>query len=244
MLNPDPSRQAANPAASEPPLFAGVRLVVFDLDGTLVDSIGDLAWCGNETLRRLGMPRRDPAAARDWVGNGIERFVKRVLTGEMEAEPDDELFSTAFEIFDSLYAEHVSSRSEVYPGARECLRRVTSLGIHRACVTNKAERFTGKMLSRLELDGDFELVVSGDTTPRKKPDPMPLQYAAEYFSLNCRECLMVGDSSNDIVAARSAGFHVACVPYGYNHGKPIGDSNPDIVIDNLAQLPELIGGTP
>ena len=89
------------------------------------------------------------------------------------------------------------------------------------------------------LDSFFELVVAGDTTTRKKPDPMPLHYAADYFGLDCGACLMVGDSSNDVLAARAAGFGVICVPYGYNHGKDISDSNPDLVIENLAELTEL-----
>lgn len=219
-----------------------VKLVLFDLDGTLIDSVGDLAWCGNEMLRLLEMPLRDPEAARAWVGNGVERFVKRVLTDDMEDEPDEILFSKGFKIFDELYQEHVSVRSQVYPGVRECLERLEQFDLRLACVTNKAERFTLKLLAALDLDRYFELIVSGDTTPRKKPDPMPLQFAANHFSLDCRDCLMVGDSSNDVAAARAADFQVACVPYGYNHGKPIIDSDPDLVVENLIELVDLIGG--
>ena len=244
MLNSDLRRDSAADASRLPRPFEAVRLVLFDLDGTLVDSVGDLAWCGNEMLRMLGLPPRDAAAARVWVGNGVERFVKRFLTGDMDEEPEDELFFSGLKIFNQLYSEHISAHSEVFPGARECLERLSSADIHLACVTNKAERFTIKLLAALALDHYFELVVSGDTTARKKPDPLPLRYAAEFFTLECRECLMVGDSSNDVAAARAAGFHVACVPYGYNHGKPIQDSRPDIVVDNLIELADLIGGNP
>ena len=244
MLNTDPRRDSSAASAGLRQPFEGVRLVLFDLDGTLVDSVGDLAWCGNEMLRMLGMPPRDTAAVRVWVGNGVERFIKRVLTDDMDGEPEDMLFFSAVEIFNRLYAEHISTHSEVYPGVRECLERLAGQDIHLACVTNKAERFTTRLLASLELDRYFELVVSGDTTARKKPDPLPLRYAAEYFSLKCHECLMVGDSSNDVAAARAAGFRVACVPYGYNHGQPIEDSRPDIVIDNLTELADLTGGNP
>ena len=219
--------------------FDRVKLVLFDLDGTLVDSVGDLAWCGNEMLRALEMPLQDPQAARNWVGNGLERFVKRVLTNDMNAEPEEGLFRAGLEIFSKLYGEHASDHSEVYPGAIETLERLSKLELHLACVTNKPEPFTSKLIAAMGLDSFFELVVAGDTTARKKPDPMPLHYAADYFGLDYGACLMVGDSSNDVLAARAAGFGVICVPYGYNHGNDISDSNPDLVIENLAELTEI-----
>ena len=213
-----------------------IRLVLFDLDGTLVDSVRDLAWCGNEMLARLGMPRQDPEAARAWVGNGVERFVKRFLTGEMETEPENDLFDSGLEIFNRLYAEHVSDRSVVYPGVVEGLQSFSDYRLHLACVTNKPEPFTSQLIDAMGLASYFELVVAGNTTARKKPDPMPLHYAADYFELDYADCLMVGDSSNDVRAARAAGFSIACVPYGYNHGADIREANPDLVVDNIKEL--------
>ena len=218
-----------------------VKLVLFDLDGTLVDSVGDLAWCGNEMLRRLDLPARDIESARTWVGNGVERFVKRVLTNDMHAEPDAALFTSGIEIFSDLYAIHNSARSQVYPGALECLQRLRELDLHLACVTNKAERFTLSLIEAMGFSPYFELVVCGDTTARSKPDPMPLHYAADYFALEYPQCLMVGDSSNDVKAARAAGFGVFCVPYGYNHGNDISDSEPDRVVNNLTEIADLFG---
>ena len=216
-----------------------VELVLFDLDGTLVDSVGDLAWCGNGMLRRLDMPAHDPSAARVWVGNGLERFVKRVLTGAMEAEPEPTLYERGKAIFSELYARHASDHSELYPGVLETLQRLAGLELKLACVTNKPEPFTSQLIGAMGLAEFFELVVAGDTTARKKPDPMPLHYAADHFGFAYENCLMVGDSSNDVKAARAAGFGIVGVPYGYNHGNDIRDSSPDLVVENLLQLADL-----
>lgn len=216
--------------------FTRIRLVLFDLDGTLVDSLPDIAWSANRMLRALGLPEYDLDTQRAWVGNGVERLVKRALTGRMEAEPEAGLFERGLALFKDYYADHVSDLSEVYPGALEALQILDGRDLHIACVTNKAERFTLGLLDALDLGRFFSLVVSGDTTPRKKPDPLPLHYAARHFELECEQCLMVGDSDNDVAAARAAGFAIACVPYGYNHGIDIQESKPDLVVDNLCEL--------
>jgi phosphoglycolate phosphatase len=219
--------------------FKRIRLILFDLDGTLVDSVGDLAWCGNEMSRRLGLPPHDEAAARSWVGNGLERFVKRVLTADMEGEPDAELYRRGLEVFRELYGAHASDRSELYPGVIKALEWLATRDLRLACVTNKPEPFTSRLIAAMGLDSYFELVVAGDTTARKKPDPMPLHYAADHFGFEYDQCLMVGDSSNDVLAARAAGFAIICVPYGYNHGLDIRDSNPDLVVETLTGLSQL-----
>ena len=220
--------------------FQSVELVLFDLDGTLVDSVGDLAWCGNQTRQQLGLEPFPEECARDWVGNGLERFVKRVLTGDMHAEPDAELNERGLAIFRELYAVHASDRCQLYPGVTETLQRLAQGRLRLACVTNKPEPFTSQLVAAMGLAPYFELVVAGDTTARKKPDPMPLHYAADHFGLAYCHCLMVGDSSNDVLAARAAGFGIVCVPYGYNHGLDIHESNPDLVVDNLLELAQLL----
>ena len=125
MLNTE--TQSAIAAKSNEIMFDQIELILFDLDGTLVDSVGDLAWCGNEMLRALDMPLHDPQAARDWVGNGLERLVKRVLTGDMNAEPDEALFRTGLDLFNRFYADHASDHSLLYPGAIETLKHLARL---------------------------------------------------------------------------------------------------------------------
>lgn len=216
------------------------RMVLLDLDGTLIDSVPDLAYCVDEMMVRLGLPRRGEASVRRWVGNGVERLVQRALSGDLEGRADPTLYARALPLFMNLYAENTAGRSRVYPGVREGLDYLKGAGLHLACVTNKAEQFTLPLLTELGLRGYFELVVSGDTTPKKKPDPLPLLYAAERFSADARECLMVGDSQSDVKAARAAGFDIVCVSYGYNHGEDIRDYAPDAVIDSLEELKLLL----
>jgi phosphoglycolate phosphatase len=121
----------------------------------------------------------------------------------------------------------------------EALEWLATRDLRLACVTNKPEPFTSRLIAAMGLDSYFELVVAGDTTARKKPDPMPLHYAADHFGFEYDQCLMVGDSSNDVLAARAAGFAIICVPYGYNHGLDIRDSNPDLVVETLTGLSQL-----
>lgn len=215
-------------------------MILIDVDGTLVDSVPDLTFCVDEMMGRLDMPWRGEAAVRLWVGNGVERLVHRALTNDLDGEADPALFARALEIFNGLYAENTSKRSRLYPGVREGLDYLKSSGYRLGCVTNKAARFTEPLLRALGIREEFELVVSGDTTARKKPDPMPLLHAAEALGAAPEHALMIGDSKSDVQAARAAGFQIVCMSYGYNHGEDIRRYGPDAVIDSMAQLPELL----
>jgi phosphoglycolate phosphatase len=211
-------------------------MILIDVDGTLVDSVPDLTFCVDEMMKQLGREPWGEARVRNWVGNGVERLVERALTGELDGEPDKAAYDTAYPIFLELYADNTSKRSRLYPGVREGLDYLTGAGYRLGCVTNKAERFTVPLLKDLGIYDDFRIVVSGDTLPYKKPHPAPLLHAAEFFKVAPEKSLMVGDSISDVKAARAAGFMIACVPYGYNHGDDIRLAAPDVVIESLAGL--------
>ena len=211
-------------------------MILIDVDGTLVDSVPDLTFCVDEMMKQLGREPWGEARVRNWVGNGVERLVERALTGELDGMPEKAEYDAAYPIFLELYADNTSKRSRLYPGVREGLDYLTSAGYRLGCVTNKAERFTVPLLKDLGVYDDFRIVVSGDTLPYKKPHPAPLLHAAEFFQVAPDESLMVGDSISDVKAARAAGFMIACVPYGYNHGDDIRLAEPDVVIETLASL--------
>ncbi len=216
-------------------------MILIDVDGTMVDSVPDLAYCVDELMKALDRPAHGEARVRNWVGNGVERLVRRALVGQLDGEPPEEDFARAYPIFVELYAVNTSVRSRLYPGVREGIDWLKSQGYRLGCVTNKAARFTLPLLTDLGVRDDFELVVSGDTMPVKKPDPAPLLHAARYFGVAAGESLMVGDSVSDVRAARAAGFQIVCVSYGYNHGVDVRTAHPDAVIDSLVELRSLLG---
>jgi phosphoglycolate phosphatase len=212
------------------------QMILIDVDGTLVDSVPDLAFCVDEMMKRLDLQPRGEAQVRNWVGNGVERLVKRALIGQLDGEPEEQEFARAYPIFLQLYADNTSKRSVLYPGVREGLDYLRNAGYAVGCVTNKAAQFTIPLLKDLGVYEDFAIVVSGDDLPNKKPHPAPLLHAAEFFKVEPARALMVGDSISDVKAARAAGFQVICVPYGYNHGADIRTAKPDAVIATIADL--------
>jgi phosphoglycolate phosphatase len=216
------------------------EMILIDVDGTLVDSVPDLAYCVDEMMKALDMPVRGEAAVRNWVGNGVERLVRRALIGMLDGEPDEALFEKAYPIFLDLYAVNTSQRSCLYPGVREGLDYMKAAGYTLGCVTNKAAQFTIPLLKDLGIHDDFENIVCGDTLTKKKPDPLPLLHSAEVLGVSPEKSLMLGDSVSDVKAARAAGFQIICMSYGYNHGVDIRESNPDVVIDSMVELKDLL----
>lgn len=214
------------------------RAVLFDLDGTLLDTVPDIAAAVDRALLDLGLPAAGPERARGWVGDGAGKLLERALrhAGADAAA----LQERALQLFLRHYSEEFTARSLPYPGAMEALQALSARGLRLAVCTNKPSAFVQPLLEHFGMARYFGLRIGADDLPQKKPHPAPLLHIAAAYGLTAEQCLMVGDSVNDMEAARAAQMPVAAVSYGYNHGGPIGDSRPDVVIDSLAQLPELI----
>lgn len=216
------------------------EMILIDVDGTLVDSVPDLAFCVDAMMVQLGREPHGEDAVRNWVGNGVERLVRRALIGKLNGEPDEADFERAYPVFLDLYADNTCRRSGLYPGVREGVDLLKAAGYRLGCVTNKAAQFTEPLLKELGVYDDFAIVISGDTLPQKKPDPAPLLHAANFFGCRPENALMIGDSVSDVAAARAAGFQIVCMSYGYNHGVDIREAGPDAVIDSLVEIQPLL----
>ncbi len=217
-----------------------IKAVVVDLDGTLLDTAPDLAYAAELMMAELGRPCPPQDTIATYIGNGVSRLVKRVLTGEMDAEPDAALFEKAIAAYQKHYGANVSRRSRPFPGVVDGLDAFRDMGLRIACITNKAAQFTHPLLKDTGLFEYFELILSGDTLPRRKPDPLPLLHACEVFGILPAELLLIGDSLNDTQAARAAGSPVFCVPYGYNRGRPVAELDLDAVVPSLAEAAKMV----
>ncbi len=217
-----------------------VKAVVIDLDGTLLNTAPDLAEAANRMLAEMQRPSVPLEVIMTYIGNGVERLIKRVLTGEMYAEPEAALMAQAKPIYERHYLECVSLYSRPFPGVVEGLEALKAAGYRLACITNKAAKFTLPLLKDTGLHDYFELILSGDSLPRTKPDPLPLLHACEQFGIVPDQLLLIGDSMNDAQAARAAGCHIFCVPYGYNHGEPVESLDLDRVVASVLEASQLI----
>lgn len=217
-----------------------VKAVMIDLDGTLLDTIPDLAVAANLMLEAFDRAPLDPAVIRTFVGKGIPNLVRRTLAGDIDGDVDSELLERALPIYERCYDSVNGRHTTIYPGVMEGLERFRAHDFPLGCVTNKSTRFTLPLLKQMKLSGYFSEVVAGDTLPKKKPDPAPLLYACERFGVAPHEMLMIGDSLNDAQAARAAGCPVFCVPYGYNEGHDVRELDVDAIVASLIEAATLI----
>ncbi|WP_414705204.1 phosphoglycolate phosphatase [Pseudomonas sp.] len=225
-------------------LFGGrlPRLVMFDLDGTLVDSVPDLTAAVDSMLRQLGRAPAGIEKVRDWVGNGAPVLVRRALAGQLDhTQVSDEEAEAALTLFTEAYAgSHALTR--VYPGVPECLGWLTAHDIPLAVITNKPSRFVAPLLEEKGLAQHFRWTVGGDTLPVQKPDPAALCWVMDKAGVSPADALFIGDSRNDVLAARAAGVRCVALSYGYNHGRPIAEESPDRVLDDLRLLVASVAG--
>ncbi|HEX8989299.1 MAG TPA: phosphoglycolate phosphatase [Rhodocyclaceae bacterium] len=218
-----------------------VRAVLIDLDGTMLDTVLDLHAAANLMLRELGRPEVTIESIRAYVGRGIPNLVKRCLARNLEAADDPEPPpAEALASFRRHYADTNGRQAAVYPGVLEGLETLRIKGVKIACITNKAEAFTAPLLQRTGLARHFDVVVSGDTLPRSKPDPMQLIWVCGHFDLRPHDMLMIGDSINDYKAARAAGCPVFLVPYGYNEGHDVRNLECDAIVPTLFDAARII----
>lgn len=210
------------------------KLILFDLDGTLIDSVPDLCVAVNATLCALGLPKTDEARVRTWVGNGAAKLIERALFHHDIQE--ERLRASALDHFLNYYEQHCAVQTCLYPGVEKTLNALQQRAVSMAIVTNKPRRFISPILKQLKIEKHFRGIVGGDDLPHKKPHPLPLTHCMQELNYHSEDVCMVGDSINDIEAARAAGIPVIAVAYGYNHGRPIETAGADKVIANFSQL--------
>jgi phosphoglycolate phosphatase len=194
------------------------RALLFDLDGTLADTAPDLARALNRVLRALDCPAVSLENTRNWIGNGMRRLLERALAGDGERNVDTETVDRGIALFEPFYAEAVWTDSVFYPGVVDGLAELQRMGYKMGCVTNKPRSCTGALLEHSGLANFFEVVVAGDDLVEIKPAPAPLLYAADQLQVGPHDCVMIGDSRNDVEAARAAGMAVLVVTWGYHQG--------------------------
>ncbi len=213
-----------------------VHAAIVDLDGTMVDTLGDFVVVLNRVLSEMSLAPVDRGFVEHTVGKGSEHLIRSTL---VRVGAEAALYDRAWAAYQRHYAEVNGAHSTVYPGVVEGLAAMTARGLKLACLTNKPTAFARTLLELKGLDRHFTVVFGGDAFERKKPDPLPLLKTCEALGSTPAHTLMIGDSSNDARAARAAGCPVVLVSYGYNHGEPVRAVDADGVIDRLDELSNL-----
>lgn len=215
--------------------LTGIKAILLDLDGTLVDSAPDIGAALNQALKQCELPTFDLAISRNWIGKGADILMQRAL--EASGVEDIELSFTQLKphFYDS-YGKNNGEYSVLYPGIKQGLEYFAQQGKQLACVTNKPSAFSGPLLEQMGIREQFDVVIGGDDVYNKKPDPEMLVLAASRLGVATNECLMVGDSDNDVYAAKAADMPICCVSYGYNQGVDLQALDIDYWVDSLSDL--------
>ena len=220
------------------------QVLLFDLDGTLVDSAPDIALAVNRTLTDLNKIEFDEATIRQWVGNGAKVLIERALSGStiIDKELNTVKAKHALELFLTHYQQCLCVDSVLYPGVKGGLSILKNAGFRLAIITNKPEKLIQPILLGLGTGDMFEILIGGDTLPVKKPDPAPLFLALNQLNVKAAQCLMVGDSKNDILAAKAANIDSVGLTYGYNYGEDIAQYNPQWCFNTFPEFISAVSG--
>ena len=216
-----------------------MRAVILDLDGTLIDTASEIAEAMDRTLDELSLARIPAREIADMVGKGVPKLVERALARLGVTGVD---LGRTIERFEAHYAQTVATTAQLFPGVREGLERMEQGGLQLAVVTNKPRFFTEQLLQRAEISRFFTAIAAGDDGIRKKPHGDMLEAACKVMKTEPAQTLMLGDSENDVEAARAAGCPVWCVPYGYNEGKPVSSLKCDRMVDSVDEAAKLLMG--
>lgn len=224
-------------------IFQSIQAVAFDLDGTLVDSIGDLAASANAMRCALNMPPLSQDVLLSFVGDGMARLVHRALTNNHEELAEQSLWEKGFELYVRHYAEHSTDNTRLYKHVADTLALLKTLNLPLAVITNKSQIFAQPILEKLGVAKEFSIIIGGDTLPEKKPSALPILHVCELLRIEPINMLMVGDSINDILAARNAKSKVVGVSFGYGNMEKLSnnpETRPDAVIQDFGQLYDLL----
>jgi phosphoglycolate phosphatase len=221
-------------------------LVIFDLDGTLVETAPEITDAVNELFGQLQLPPVRQQDVEKWIGFGERRTLELALSSSEAGRRQLEtgIDAALLEAFDAAYFAHCGQRSRVYPHVTQILCGLGAAGVQRALISNKERRLATKVLDAHGLSDDLELVICGDTVERRKPDPMSIHYCLKYFGIKRERTVMIGDSEIDVATARAAGVASWAVTYGYNLGKPVATAKPDRLLKSFAELGPLLLGAP
>ena len=214
--------------------------VIFDLDGTLVNSAPDITASMAFALETLGHHVPSESLMTSFIGNGAGRLIHRSITGRWDGTAEPERFAPVSKLFFSHYADNVCERSSVYPDVRSTLEELKDMGFHLACVTNKPTQFTEPLLAALDLDGYFSVTLSGDSLAHKKPAPDQLLHATATCGVAPQNSTMIGDTVTDIQAGRNANMAVIAVSYGYGDKGDMAAHEPLAIVDSIDQIVEII----